>query len=117
MRLICALVVALLVQINFANAYTGTTGNEVHEICSKSDNTSKLRILHIFLGLEEMRFYYEDMIMKDIKSDLKACISDRVIGQQKLDVYCKFIDENPRMRELPAGLLYAWAMRDAWPCK
>ncbi|WP_156464280.1 Rap1a/Tai family immunity protein [Afipia sp. Root123D2] len=46
----------------------------------------------------------------------KFCMPDSVRLSQVLDVFCKYVSNNPESRHLNGAELFSKAMRAAWPC-
>lgn len=44
------------------------------------------------------------------------CIPEKVTMGQMLDVFLKYLKDNPNKRDRTTGHLYMFAMRDAFPC-
>jgi len=54
----------------------------------------------------------------DLAKDLLVgyCIPDQATMEQITDVFCSFLKDTPKDRNLPATSLFQSAMRKAWPC-
>jgi hypothetical protein len=98
-----------------ANAYF-KVGNDVYLLCQSNDPEAKTVGLAYTWGV----FDADETLHKlnwTKENHPRICLSEGVTGGQMFDVVCKWLSENPKLRNKPAGLLVRGALADAWPCK
>jgi hypothetical protein len=102
-------------------------GNDVHSWC-QSDSLMALgytagvwdQSARTFADLSFQRGYSAQVdaaISWEKEMIFGYCEPPHVTAQQVTDVFCHFLRDRPEKRSAPASLLFAEAMRNAWPCK
>ena len=116
------LAVALLVSVMFppANASSqspsGWDGNFWLRVCGSNDQLeSALCTAHV-AGLRGGFEMSADHYKVEKKQHL-YCAADNVTLQQSIDVFVKFLRDNPNHRNNTSRVLFAVAMGKAFPCK
>jgi hypothetical protein len=98
-----------------SRAGVGTDGNFWLEACTHKVLKDVTCTAFVFglRGAFEMSFDH----YKVPKSRHLYCAPDEVTLGQSIDVFVKFLKQNPEKRHLTARTLFTLAMRKAFPCK
>ncbi|PYE98909.1 hypothetical protein C8J35_103510 [Rhizobium sp. PP-F2F-G38] len=84
------------------------TGNTLHEFC-KTDSPV---VLGFVMGVSDLHTLYET----SMDSKVSVCFPQGVTGRQEVDVACKYLADNPDVRNQAASGLAIVAFSHAWPC-
>lgn len=116
------LIVACLVVTGSAGAAT-YTGNRLSELCV----SDKSFVLGYVVGMADKAGDDIGIASARLAGDLRLatllyeienyCIPKEATLGQAVDVFCKFLRDNPGERHLPASVLAAKSFSKVWPCK
>ena len=102
-----------------SNMMAMQTGNDALETCSKTEDGGKSNMSAAFVCMSwvngAVQASAHTISLKAEKPGYCTPSAGGSIGQY-VDVYLKFLRENPAKRNLPAIYLFHQAMADAFPC-
>ena len=90
----------------------GADGNMLLKTCSAKDTTNQGICIGFLLGVKDA-FWVWEQLDENVSID---CTSEGVTGDQRTDIFVKYLKDHPAKRHEPAVILYLYALKEAFPC-
>ena len=69
------------------------------------------------IGISSIRFAGDQRLGLVVFEIENYCVPAQASVGQAVDIFCKYLTENPGERHLPASILAAKSLSAVWPCK
>ena len=99
---------------NISASAASLSGNKVLKICKDPDQVPKGICIGYVNGASEGLTML--LSLTSAKKMGRICIPNGVTNGQKKDIFIKYLENNPKDRHMIPFVLFAAAMREAYPC-